>query len=115
MIYDAITSNKTTYTVTQGNIEILGGSMSTMIKSISILLFVFVSSFAYSETMTVRAAQKQVAEYQALRRVCTVSILDTKQGCFKELKELTHKYKSAKHYLVMNRPQKEELIVGYAQ
>lgn len=89
--------------------------MSNIIKSISALLLITVSSISYAETsnaMTLVLAKKQVNEYRALRRVCTVSILDTKQDCFKELKQLTHKYKAAKHYLVKNRPS-EELILGY--
>ncbi len=89
--------------------------MSNIIKSISVLLVVFVSSISYAETsdsMTLALAKKQVNEYRALRRVCTVSILDTKQDCFKELQQLTHKYKAAKFFLVKNRPS-EELILGY--
>ncbi len=89
--------------------------MSAVSKCISILALFFFSSISYAEEMTLKSAQRQVDEYQALRRVCTVSILDKKQVCFSELVELTKKYKTAKRFLVQNKPANEELVLGFVQ
>lgn len=89
--------------------------MSTTLKSIVVLMFIFSSNIAVADTMTLASAQKQVDEYRALRKVCTVSILERKQECFKDLVELTQKYKDAKRFLVINAPVNEEVFVGFAQ
>ncbi len=92
-----------------------GVTMSAASKCISILALVFFSGISYAEEMTLKSAHRQVNEYQALRRVCTVSILDKKQLCFSDLVELTKKYKAAKRFIAMNKPANEELVLGYAQ
>ncbi len=92
-----------------------GVTMSTASKCISIFALFFFSCISYAEEMTLKSAQRQIDEYQALRRVCTVSILDKKQVCFSELVELTKKYKAAKRFLVLNKPANEELVLGFAQ
>ncbi|MFL0800122.1 MAG: hypothetical protein K6L80_06735 [Agarilytica sp.] len=89
--------------------------MSAASKSIFIFALIIFSSLAYAEDMTLKSAQRQVDEYQALRRVCTVSILDKKQLCFRELVDLTKQYKTAKRFIISNKPANEELALGFTQ
>ncbi len=79
------------------------------------ILLTLLSSASFANTMTLASAQKQINEYRALRKVCTVSILERKQTCFKDLKKLTDKYKQAKLFITINTPIDEEVFVGFAR
>ncbi len=73
--------------------------MSTTLRVILSLLVCCCASITLAQDEPLAVAERQVEEYRALRKLCTVKRFEEKKQCFKELEQRTEQYQHAKLYL----------------